>query len=115
MTAGLYTQQISRVGTSSLSPAALCQWGMLTLIDGAAECQDWPRLACAVFVTGLVIVPGWRTVCDAHHVTHRVPRYACELKEYGFFFFIIILDKTAALIFDGMCPHVLIKPEHKWV
>ena len=48
VTAGLSTQQISGVGTSSLSSAASCQWGMLTLIDGAAVRQDWPRLACGV-------------------------------------------------------------------
>lgn len=29
-------------------PAALCQWGTLTLVDGAAVCQDWPRLVCGV-------------------------------------------------------------------
>ncbi len=48
VTAGLSTQQISGVETSSLSPDASCQWGMLTLIDGSAVCQEWPRLACGV-------------------------------------------------------------------
>ena len=45
VTAGLNTQKISGAGMSSMS---LCQWEMRILIDGAAMCQDGPRLAGGV-------------------------------------------------------------------
>lgn len=99
VTAGLNTQQISGVWTSSLSPAASCQWGMLTLIDGAAVCQGWPRLACGVHYR--VCDSSWGgEQCVIHIMLHtKVPLYASELRKGVSF----ILGNVASMMSCTCC------------
>lgn len=78
VTAMLSTQQISGVGPAGLCPAASCQWGMLTLIDRAAACQDGPRLACGVHYRACD--SSWcGEQCVIHIRLHTAPLYSSGL------------------------------------
>lgn len=101
------SQKLTRsvgMGCSALSPAASCQWGMLTLIDGPARCQDWQHLVCGVHYRACEGSLGensvWHTSCY-----RQIPLYVGESKKDNVSY---ILGNVASMIFDVLWLHEVV-------
>lgn len=92
VTAGLFTQQISGVGTSSLSPAASCRWGTLIFNRRSSRVPRWATFGWRCSLQACDSSTGGEQ-CVIHIVLHTE---ACGLKKGG------VLGEAAAMMFDVM-------------